>query len=67
VTFVESPEAREARLDQAAAAEATDPCYLRPRWRLVWRDKTWYGYFTRRVVLRVWHDGSVTVEEEEDR
>lgn len=40
--------------------------------RLVWtpergEQKIWYGVDFRYVELRVWHDGSVSVEEERDR
>ena len=42
------------------------------RERLVWTQpngdvQTWYGAYTSTVELRVWHDGSVTVEREADR
>ena len=40
---------------------------LRRNERLVWGDRIWYGYVTRYVELRVWHDGSISVEAEEDR
>lgn len=45
---------------------------LRRRERLVWtpprgEQKIWYGIEFRYVVLRMWHDGSVTVETELER
>lgn len=45
---------------------------LSPRQRLTWtppvgEPKVWYGLFDRQVELRVWHDGSVTVEAEVER
>jgi hypothetical protein len=43
---------------------------LNRRQRLVWtppvgEPRTWYGLDYRHIELRVWHDGSVTVEREE--
>lgn len=40
---------------------------LRRSERLVWDDLIWYGAWTRYVELRVWHDGSITVEAEVNR
>jgi hypothetical protein len=40
--------------------------------RLTWtppvgEPMVWYGLFEREVTLRVWHDGSVTIESEVER
>lgn len=45
---------------------------LKRNQRLTWtppvgEPMVWYGLFVRQVVLRVWHDGSVTVEAEVER
>jgi hypothetical protein len=40
---------------------------LRRNQRLVWDDRIWYGVDFRQVTLRVWHDGSISVEYEVER
>lgn len=40
---------------------------LRRYQRLLYDGRTWYGVDFREVTLRVWHDGSVSVEGEIDR
>lgn len=45
---------------------------LSQRQRLLWtppvgESRIWYGLFDRQIELRVWHDGSVTVENEIER
>lgn len=52
----------EMTIDNRGAAVA-----LRRKQRLVWGEKVWYGLDYSYVELRVWHDGSITVEQEEVR
>lgn len=40
---------------------------LRRNQRAVWGDRQWLGLDYRLIELRVWHDGSVSIEREVER